>query len=758
MQRETTYDDKSIKVGGSLIVQEDEILEAWKIYFEKLGTPQNQNDDDEHLVEAVRCIINGKVPENNIIISTETVSHAIMKLHSGKATDRHGIRAEHLKPILSHPENLSTLTNVIARIFLERKIPLILKKAYKIAIPKKGKDARIQDNHRGITVMPILGKLIEQLIFGQGDYSLENILPRIDLQFGFTPEICPEMAILIISEAAAESFLLKLKLILSGMDTRKAFDVVNRAKMKMKLYLANISEQTWALIDDLYTGGSEAFKMNFAYSDPYEIFLGVQQGGILSPLLYKLYIHALLVSLEECRLGLFIGTIYAGCPTVADDITLLSNHDAEMQGMLDISHGYSIMHDYQIHPTKSYCADLIPAPPSKKVSPTALFLGDDPLPVNDSFTHMGLEWRAGKRYPDIDTCISQARRTSFALFGAGLYGNNGLDPGCSFKIICTYIVPRLLHGLNACVLPQHEIDKMEMYYRKLLRRVQGLPDSTSNAATYALLGALPLEAMLHLRCLSLLGQIARLDSEHSLKQLAFRQLALYDDASGSWFCYVRKICRKYDIDIYHTLEFPMKKESWKRQIKKRVTNHHRTQTRTELHKKSSLKWLIWDEGPYGVHPVWTSCEGKTHLIRAATTRTKMMTGRYSCGASAWRRDTDSSCPICGCEWESVKHILLSCPCARGPAIYRRRLALLDLYTQESIPPPATPEEMTSALLNGDRYLANTGAIVEIAVNKIRAQLLSSLICHQTHIQRDHMINAINMDETIPYENYEDEEL
>ena len=145
----------------------------------------------------------------------------------------------------------------------------------------------------------------------------------------------------------------------------------------------------------------------------------------------------------------------------------------------------------------------------------------------------------------------------------------------------------------------------------------------------------------------------------------------------------------------------------------------------------------------------------------------MMTGRYSCGASAWRRNTNSSCPVCGCGWESLTHILLFCPCAQGPSVSQKRLTLLKLYTEEGLPLPTTPEELTSALLNGDRFLTRNGEIVEITdtENKERAQLLSSIICHQTHIKRDFMINAIiidqngtnlldivnnDLDETIPY--------
>jgi hypothetical protein len=48
-----------------------------------------------------------------------------------------------------------------------------------------------------------------------------------------------------------------------------------------------------------------------------------------------------------------IGNTYAGCPTCADDIVLLSLNNNEMQEMLDTVLDYARDHRFQIHPVKS---------------------------------------------------------------------------------------------------------------------------------------------------------------------------------------------------------------------------------------------------------------------------------------------------------------------------------------------------------------------------------------------------------------------
>ena len=216
-----------------------------------------------------------------------------------------------------------------------------------------------------------------------------------------------------------------------------------------------------------------------------------------------------------------------------------------MQSMLNVTYLYSVDHEYELEPVKSSCTDMIL--PSK-VQPASFHLGGANLKKEDKFVHLGLTWRKGKSYPDIDEKISSARKAAYMLFGAGLHGKNGMDPATAIKIFSIFVTPTLLYGLCATVLPEKEIRKIEGFYRKTLRMLQGLPPSTAIEAVYLLSGQLPAEAILHCRALGLLGQISRLEKDHPLRQLAFRQLALRDIKIGSWFSSIVTIAAKYKIN------------------------------------------------------------------------------------------------------------------------------------------------------------------------------------------------------------------
>ena len=145
-------------------------------------------------------------------------------------------------------------------------------------------------------------------------------------------------------------------------------------------------------------------------------------------------------------------------------------------------------------------------------------------------------------------------------------------------------------------------------------------------------------------------------------------------------------------------------------------------------------------------------------MEAATTRARMLTGRYTCGSSAWRRDTDSKCLLCKNE-DSISHILTACPQIK-PHLVTKMSLLQELYSQENLTPPGSPEEITSAVLNGDRYLSRSGHIVRFhprnALLKTRAHCLASSICQKAHIARDIKINAVltnDLDVTVAYDDF-----
>ena len=175
---------------------------------------------------------------------------------------------------------MEELAKLFSRIISERRIPDILKLAYKLSIPKKGKDARIQSNHRGIAIGPILCKVLEHVCLEEG---VKSSIPQDGLQFGFSEGKSPSMASLVITGAIAESKTMKEPLYIASLDAKQAFDRVDHNLLKIKMFKTGVHKRLWNVIDDLYMGGQEVVRINGIYSRPYKVSQGVKQGGVSSP-------------------------------------------------------------------------------------------------------------------------------------------------------------------------------------------------------------------------------------------------------------------------------------------------------------------------------------------------------------------------------------------------------------------------------------------------------------------------------------------
>ena len=89
-------------------------------------------------------------------------------------------------------------------------------------------------------------------------------------------------------------------------------------------------------------------------------------------------------------------------------------------------------------------------------------LGETLLQTSDEAVHLGLQ-RTSKDECEINILdrLKVARGTKYALMGSGVHGTNGLDPKTSYQIYNTYVLPRLLYGLE--VLPLKTTHKQHIY-------------------------------------------------------------------------------------------------------------------------------------------------------------------------------------------------------------------------------------------------------------------------------------------------------
>ena len=90
------------------------------------------------------------------------------------------------------------------------------------------------------------------------------------------------------------------------------------------------------------------------YSCWYQILAGIRQGGILSPILFAVYIDPLITQLRNSGLGCTLHGDFYGCLVYADDVLLLTHTVYSMQIMLYICDKFAENFDIKFNSSNAY--------------------------------------------------------------------------------------------------------------------------------------------------------------------------------------------------------------------------------------------------------------------------------------------------------------------------------------------------------------------------------------------------------------------
>ena len=207
---------------------------------------------------------------------------------------------------------LSPLTIIINQMLNTGIFPNNLKVAKIIPIYKKD-DQFIFDNYRPISLLPVMSKLFEKVIFKQLYTFFQDNKLFYESQYGFRTGHSTELAALeivdqIISEMDNGEVPINIFL-----DLSKAFDTLDHEILLHKLNYYGVKGIPYNLIKNYLTDRKQFVDIDGIKSDCLSISTGVPQGSVLGPLLFIIYINDLsLVS------TIFKPIIYA------DDTTLFS--------------------------------------------------------------------------------------------------------------------------------------------------------------------------------------------------------------------------------------------------------------------------------------------------------------------------------------------------------------------------------------------------------------------------------------------------
>jgi exonuclease III len=296
----------------------------------------------------------------------DELSAAISKLPKGKAAGPSGIDYELFQ--LASPTYIEQLRNLIEKIFKNEMIPEGWKIAYVYPIPKPKPWGSRLVNTRPITLLETARKLTVSILTQRlMKIIYDNNVLRGN-QFAGLPSSSTFEPIRILNEIIQDANEEDNELWILSLDMSKAYDRVNiymleKAMDRIKLPLGFIR-----FIKELFLGRKNQVFTAKGLTDPYDVLVGIDQGEIISPLLWCIYYDPLLCHLQKKNIGYNlratkITNIYDNeiqtlekvipCMAYMDDTNIISNNLENLEELLESANEFYDLNDIQINKEKS---------------------------------------------------------------------------------------------------------------------------------------------------------------------------------------------------------------------------------------------------------------------------------------------------------------------------------------------------------------------------------------------------------------------
>ena len=182
-------------------------------------------------------------------------------------------------------------------------------------------------------------------------------------------------------------------------DFKKAFDSVRRDLLIERCMNLGINGQFLQAICMLYDKVIMRVKVNGRLGEPFDTFLGTEQGSELSPLLFGLFMDLLyeLLKLKVPGAGPVLGNLHISNLMYADDVNLISRSPEQMQQLLDCLDVFCQIFDMHVNldPHKTCCVVFrkagVPVPAAfRPGGGRALLFRGQPIAIKPGYTYLGL--------------------------------------------------------------------------------------------------------------------------------------------------------------------------------------------------------------------------------------------------------------------------------------------------------------------------------------------------------------------------------
>ena len=484
----------------------DKFADKYEELYNSVPPDQQHMDEISNQIQR-QCLT---CSEDDSTVKPSDIDKAIQHLKANKGDGDKGLMSNHLQ--YSSATFREWLSKLMTSILVHGYHPQAILLATVASIPKDNR-GNICDskNYRGITLCSSISKLFDIIMM----IRYEDKLQTSEMQFAFKKKHSTTTCSLIVKEVVRYYLDNNSEVYSCCIDATKAFDRVRYDKLFALLIERNVPSVALRALLDMYTRQSVRTVWKSQYSRQFGTQNGIRQGGVISPVLFCVYMDVLLLKLEAEGDGCWIGNHFFGSIGYADDLKLLTPSIKGLRNMIASCEAFGVSYGVQYNPVKTECIMYTRKPNPEK--PTIQLCGTE-LKWKENVKHLG-NWLSSDLSEKTDVI---KKRGDLVQRVNNMMANIGGGPDTILKKVfntqCAH-----LYGVSAWNFNDKSIQMFVTMWNRCVRNILQLPPAT------------------HTRFLPLI-----MDKACVLDQIFSRFLKMYlsmEKSDNKRMCYLSKIGR-----------------------------------------------------------------------------------------------------------------------------------------------------------------------------------------------------------------------
>ena len=477
-------------------------------------------------------------------ITSTVVARAIDYLKNNKSPGMDSIPAEFIKTCKSVLcPDISLVLNYIIQL---QDFPKLWTEGLRTAVFKSG--CRLNTgNYRGITILPIIEKIFEIIVYNRLNFVNEAFNKQDKYNGGFLAGCRTSDNIFILQGIIQRQLCVGSDLVVCFVDFARAFDLINRHILFYKIMKRGWYGPVIDTMRSLYSKTTFRVKNNGRVTSMTFNNLGVNQGGVASGILFRKYMADLESYLSTAH-GICINGEIIAHLLWADDLILFS----------DTFHGLQM----QLNGLKQFCSNnhmivneiktkvMIFGNPKK----SKLLFNSAEIDEVIDYKYLGniiSSIRLPRQDPLKKTCTflcDQARKASFSMTSK-IKTIGKLPVHVMLNLFDVLVKPILIYGSDVWGIKSKLWDSSDKVFLQYARYLLHVKATTSNVITTGECGSLPPSMNCQIAALCYLNRLHHMDDNKLAKQVYCGLVELNHQGFNTWATDALRLANDLGLDI-----------------------------------------------------------------------------------------------------------------------------------------------------------------------------------------------------------------